>query len=289
MSVVIVNWTGGENDPFTYVSRMHKNAFEELGRKVRIINLGDHFYSELLEEHANGIDFALTWQGLGSGIKSTPSQLTTIWDDLRIPLLCYQADHPSLMPMNHNAASVWIRHVYFAASFASFANKYLPRKDQASYLELPSVYPKVEVVQFVGDHFVLPKNLDDNLKTYESWNAAPQKNLVEFLGEADSQIAEEFRNGNRKNLHDVVDDLLTPEAFVKIQQDFNGEAEVHIRFIVHNLLHKIYRNMVSEYLILELADMPIKIYGRGWDRFKAMNNSNHEFLDGVSFSDSAFQ
>ena len=75
----------------------------------------------------------------------------------------------------------------------------------------------------------------------------------------------------------------------KIQHDFVAEQETSVRFIVHNLLHKIYRNMVSEYLVLELADMPLKIYGTGWDRFRAMNNPKHEFLDVGSLASGAAQ
>jgi len=117
----------------------------------------------------------------------------------------------------------------------------------------------------------------------------PQRNLVEFLGNADEEISAEFMRGNRKDLHDTIDALLTPSAFAKIQQDFVAEQEISIRFIAHNLLHKIYRNMVSEYLVLELADMPLKVYGDGWDRFKAMNNPKHEFLDVRSVPHSAAQ
>ena len=289
MSIVIVNWTGGENDPFTYGSNRYKQEFEALGRKVRIINLNEQLIPELLKEHETGIDFAMTWQGLGSRLKSTTSQLPSIWDDLQIPLLCYHGDHPSVMPANHEATSSWVRHIYFTQSFASFANSYFPRRAPAIFIQAPTVYPKQESSETAGDYFVLPKNIDDNLKVYESWKNAPQKNLVNFLGTADSEIAAEFRNGNRRNLHEVIDELLTTQELEKIQQELKGELPANIRIVVHNLLHKVYRNMVAEYTLLELSDMPIKIYGRGWDRFKALGNPKHEFLEGVVTADSSFQ
>jgi hypothetical protein len=290
MSIVILNWTGGEKNQFTDFSDCLKSVLQEEGKTVRIIDLGDQCLPELLEEHkTNGIEFAFTWDGLGSRLKSNSSLGSSVWDDLHIPLLCYHRAHPSLNLENHSASSPWIRHIYAAQSYANFANKYFPRKEQALFLELPIIFPKNKIEKFSGDYFVLVRDLEDNVKTYESWSGVPQRNLVEFLGNADEEISAEFMRGNRKDLHDTIDALLTPSAFAKIQQDFVAEQEISIRFIAHNLLHKIYRNMVSEYLVLELADMPLKVYGDGWDRFKAMHNPKHEFLDVRSVPHSAAQ
>ena len=288
MSIVIVNWLGGSNDFFSYVNNDIKNTFEEIGKTARIINIGDQFFNELLDENKKGIDFAFTFQGLGSGLQLNSAN--SIWEDLQIPLLCYHGDHPALYPINHNASSAWIKHIYSTPSFTSFANAYIPRHEPATFLEPPSFFAKKKIDLFIGDYFVLPKNLDDNLKTYQSWSDASlsQKVLIDFLGDADQAITAEFTNGNRTNHHDVIDQLLTPDVLSRIQQELIGQSATAIRFLIHNLLHKIYRNMVAEYTLLELADMPIKIYGRGWDRFKALNNPNHEFFEGTSLADSSF-
>ena len=280
MSIVILNWTGGESSQFADQSDYLKTVFQAEGKTVRIIDLGDQFLPELLEEHkTNGVEFAFTWDGFGSRLKSDGSLMSSVWDDLQIPLLCYHRDHPSLNLENHITLSSWVGHIYAAQSYANFANKYFPRKGQALFLEFPIIFQKNKIDKFSGDYFVLLRDLEDNVKTYESWSGVPQRNLVEFLGNADEEISAEFVRGNRKNLHDTIDELLTPSVLEKIQQDFVAEQEISVRFIAHNLLHKIYRNMVSEYLVLELADMPLKVYGYGWDRFKAMNNPKHEFLD----------
>lgn len=290
MSIVILNWTGGENNQFADFSDCLKSVLQEEGKAVRIIDLGDQFLPELREEHkTNGVEFAFTWDGFGSRLKSDGSQMPSVWDELQIPLLCYHRDHPSLNLENHSANSSWVRHAYAAQSYSNFANKYLPRKEQALFLELPIIFPKNNIEKFSGNYFVLLRDLEDNVKTYESWSGLPQRNLVDFLGNADEEISAEFIRGNRKNLHETIDALLTPTAMEKIQQDFATEQEISVRFIVHNLLHKTYRNMVAEYLVLELADMPLKIYGNGWDRLKAMNNPKHEFLDVDSVARGATQ
>lgn len=74
MSIVILNWTGGEKNQFTDFSDCLKSVLQEEGKTVRIIDLGDQCLPELLEEHkTNGIEFAFTWDGLGSRLKSNSS------------------------------------------------------------------------------------------------------------------------------------------------------------------------------------------------------------------------
>jgi hypothetical protein len=58
---------------------------------------------------------------------------------------------------------------------------------------------------------------------------------------------------------------------------------------IHTLLDKIYRNMVAEHVVNELKDVPLKIYGRGWERFQRRQNPHHEFLSFDAMSDNAFQ
>ncbi len=289
MSIVILNWSGNENESVASTSRIHKNAFEAQGRTVRVLNLDDQFLSELLKEQKGDIEFAFLWQGEDSCVPSISSLLPQVWEKAGVPLLYYHTDHPSVRPDLHNTSSSWIRHVYFAQSFATFATDYLSRKEQAQYLELPSLYPTLNIKTFVGDYFVLPRHLEENSNIYQSWSTAPQSHLVELLGIADGHITKEFLFGNQRNLHEVIDALLTPEALINVRQDFKDESDATIRLVIHHLLHPIYRNLVSEYIISELADMPIKIYGRGWDRLKAKNNPKHQFYEGMSFDASAFQ
>lgn len=289
MSIIILNWSNGENDPFTYFSECLKRGFESMGRPTRIINTDGPFVRDLVEASAKGVEFAFAWQGLGATVGSSDTNTTTLWDQLRIPLLCYHGDHPCHMPGNHRAVSSWIRHVYAAPSFAHFANTHIPRSSAGTFFQPPVWFADGVKGRFEGDYFVLPKNIDDLDETLNSWQHVSQRRAAAFLLEAADSIIGEFRNGNRRNHHDIIAAMLTPETMAMLCEELDNRSELAVRMHVHALLDKIHRNAIAEHVVTELKDVPLKIYGRGWDRFKRMGNPRHEFLSFDSMSDNAFQ
>lgn len=288
MSIVIVNWRGGENDPFTYFSECMKQAMERMGRPTHIVNLDNSIMQELAEINKKGIDFVYLWQGLGSQIGATDTSPTTIWDQLKVPVLCYQGDHPSQMPTLHKATSPWVQHIYGVASFAMFANTHIPRMSSATSFQPPIWFTDGVKGQFEGDFFVFAKNIDDLDSTLGSWRDASDRLLASFLLSAADMVISEFRNGNRTNHHDIIDGMLNEEVMTALCEELNN-SETAVRFHIHMLLDKIHRNAVAEYVVNDLKDVPLRIYGRGWERFQLKQNSHHEFLPFNRMSDNAFQ
>ena len=288
MNIVIINWRGGENDPFTYFSTCMKQAFERMGRPTHIVNLDDSIMRNLAEINNEGIDFVITWQGLGSQLGATDTNPTTIWDQLKVPLLCYHGDHPSHMPLNHKAVSPWMHHIYATASFARFANTHVPRERSATFFPTPIWFTDGVKGQFEGEFFVFPKNIDDLDSTLDNWRRAPQRRVANFLLDAADAIISEFRNGNQTSHHDIIDSMLNAEMMVALCEELNS-SELAVRMHIHMLLDKIHRNTIAEHVINELEDVPLKIYGRGWERFQLRRNRHHEFLAFDSMSDNAFQ
>lgn len=288
MSILIINWRGGENDPFTYFSECMKQVFAQMGRPTHIVHLDDSFMHELAQHNNKGIDFVILWQGLGSQIGATDTDPTTVWDELKVPVLSYHGDHACHMPIHHKAMSPWVQHIYNTASFAMFANAYLPRTSSASYFPAPVTFTDGVKGKFEGNFFVFPKNLDDLDTTLGQWRAAPERLVGSFLLHAADAIISEFRNGNQTNHHDIIDGMLNPEMMAALCEDL-GSSELAVRMHVHMLLDKIHRNVVAEHVVNDLKDVPLKIYGRGWERFRLRQNPNHEFLAFDAMSDNAFQ
>jgi hypothetical protein len=288
MSIVIINWSGGENDPFTYFSLCMKQAFERMGRPTHIVSLDNSIMRELAEINKNGIDFVIAWQGLGSQVGATDANPTTIWDQLKVPVLCYHGDHPCHMPLHHKAVSPWVQHIYQVPSFAMFANTYIPRQNSATFFQPPTWFADGVKGQFKGDFFVFPKNIDDLDTTLNSWRGAPERGVAQFLLDAADAIISEFRNGNRTNHHDIIDGMLNPEVMAALCNELKS-SELAVRLHIHSLLDKIHRNTVAEHVINELEDVPLKIYGRGWERFRLRQNRYHEYLSFDTMSDNAFQ
>lgn len=288
MSIVIINWRGGENDPFTYFSACMKQAMERMGRPTHVVDLDDSTMHKLAEIDQQGIDFVFLWQGIGSQIGATDTSPATVWDQLKLPVICYHGDHACHMPINHKALSPWVQHVYCAGSFAMFANKYVPRKTNATFFPPPVWFTDGVHDRFEGDFFVFPKNLDDLDATFNTWREASERLVASFLLDAADRIISEFRNGNRTNHHDIIDGMLNEDMMAALCAELNN-SELAVRFHMHMLLDKIHRNAVAEHVVNDLRDVPLKIYGRGWERFKLRQNRNHEFLAFDAMSDNAFQ
>lgn len=288
MSIVILNWQGGENDPFTYFSNCMKTAFERMGRPAHIVHVDDAMTNRLIELDEHGIDFVLAWQGVGLRLGSTDADPATVWDQLEIPILCYHGDHPCHMPLNHKAMSPWTQHIYGTGSFARFANTHFPRKHSATFMPTPAWFTDGVKGQFAGDFFVFPKNLDDVGTIMDNWHAQPARLVTRFLLDGADAIIGEFRNGNRTSHHDLIDAMLDEETMAALCADLQT-SEMAVRFHVHMQLDKIHRNAVSEHVVNDLQDVPLKIYGRGWERYKGRQNPHHEFLAFDAMSDNAFQ
>jgi hypothetical protein len=288
MSIVIINWQGGENDPFTYFSECMKQAMERMGRPTHIVNLDNSTIRNLAELNNKGIDFVFLWQGIGSQIGATDTNPATVWDQLKVPVLCYHGDHSCHMPVHHKAVSPWVQHIYLAASFAMFANTYIPRESSATSFPPPVWFTDGVKGQFEGDFFVFPKNLDDLDSTLDKWRRAPEQGVASFLLDAADMIISEFRNGNRTSHHDIIAGMLNEEVMAALCEDLKS-SELTVRFHIHGLLDKIHRNVVAEHVVNDLKDVPLKIYGRGWERFQLRQNRYHEFLPFDAMSDNAFQ
>lgn len=288
MYIAILNWRDGENDPFTLFSLSLKNWFERLGRPAILINI-DNQTLPTLQSIAAGISFAFTWQGLGGSIGRTDEKKTTFWDDHRIPLICYHGDHPCHMLNNHHASSSYLRHIYASPSFARFANQNIPRNAAATHIQSPVLFNNHVNDKFSGNYFVFPKNIDDTRITLDAWHNSSQKELAKLLFNGYEQISQELSKPIQKDHHIIINELLTTESIAVLKSELGDHSDSIIRLHVHALLDKVYRNILAEHTVQELKDVPLKIYGRGWDRFKAENNPNHEYLSFDKVTDNAFQ
>lgn len=290
MRIAILNWSGGENDPFTYFSREWQQRLASLGHDVHVIPLDVQTILAVAEMHQDApIDLAFCWQGVGSTL--VPDGFTqTLWELLRIPLVCLHADHPCYNPLNHQQSSAFILHLYGPASFANAANRLMQREWPA----IAGIYPTLfelasETAPFDGEWFVLAKNIQDPESIRHEWRArcdAPTAALLNGIADA---IDQAYRDGNVINHHDVIFAFAPAPLRARILSTDPDPEASDIMWRLTRELDRVHRNVAATFILDALPEVPIRIYGRGWERFQARGNPNHEFFAADTAKRSGYQ
>lgn len=290
MTIAIINWPHGENDPFTFFSLSLQSALQEAGRDSVILRYDNGLAKEVRKLHnRQRIDFAFSWQGIGStsGFKGSTR---TVWEDLGIPMVCFHGDHPSYKPGNHRETSAWIHHVYSTESFCRYANETIVRSRPARYLQLPQTFPVADPLpELSGEYFVFPKNRSGTEWYLGQLAKGALSDSLPFLAECARQIADAYDRGSRDDHHDLIDQLLPAEFVDAVRSGGLSEEEAAAFHFFHAALDPFYRNHIAERIVEELHDVPLQIYGRGWDDFAARQNPHHEFRQYTTLADGAYQ
>ena len=275
-----------ENNPFEFFNDELKFQFNALGCIISTLDFDDNFANNIIN-YAH-IDLAISWQGVASNICANDG--FNIWEKIKVPLVCLHGDHPCHKPANHSADSVFIHHIYTAPSFARYSNTYFKRTRPAIFLMLPNFFrEKKDRLTPNGDYFVLPKNLDSVSETLTKWDASLRPSTSKFLIEAAQVIMDEYDNNAFTDHHVTVDALLSNEVFDRLKSENNVTDELALFHDLHKSLDKIYRNYASEKVIQDLSDFPLKVVGRGWNKYKKGANKLHEFLEFDSVANGDWQ
>lgn len=279
MRILILSWSGGENDPFAFFSEQLRRRLLSIGHEAYVVPLEGPVASSIEAIHrAVGVDLVIAWQGLGSALRSGDGS-QTIWERLRLPLVCLHGDHPSHNPSNHTQSSPYLLHVYWSSFFESAANWLIPRELPGVLESSPNLFEPVErYPEYAGDFFVLPKNYTHVADLRAEWRNRIRPDVRRLLDAGADAIIDAYRKGNKVNHHEVILEFLQSASVASIH---GGPADAHSLSLVHFLirtLDQVHRNTASEFVLDVLADVPIRIYGRGWEAFKARRNPNHVFL-----------
>ncbi len=278
MNIVLLEWGGGEGNPFAYFNSELKLRLEDFGCNVYIVDIEGELAQKLyLLDTEKGIHRVITHQGFGSKIR-LKSNGKLIWDELKINLICLHSDHPSQAPSNHLPDSKYILHTYPFQSYVDYSNSMVEREYPAVLLSPPSFYkPNKKLFERKGDYFVFPKNIDPLQKTYAEWKSTLPSPVWALLNETADAIIDNYKNGDPITHHELIDQLLTHEKLEEFKNFIHSKNPDDFRFFVLQNMDKIYRNAASELVLEELNDIPLHINGRGWDMFVEKSSKYHKF------------
>lgn len=282
MRVVILNWRRGENDPFSVFNATLSQHLRACGKNVELMETASGEWPRRLAQLApSGIDFVLTWQGLASQVKFGDSGVS-LWDYLRVPLICLHGDHPSHMPPNHLLESRYCFHLYTTAEFARYSNRHFRRSRSASFIDTPQLHREPRLTRTCGEHFVVIKNITDPLDTEELW----KKKLDEPTFGAYMAAAEALKSRITQvpyvEMHDVLDNLIRERDWQWLRPEVNAPAYHQY----HSQLDHYLRSHKSVTAVNSLREFPLRVHGRGWERTAQSASALHAFEPGRNMADS---
>jgi hypothetical protein len=283
MKVVILNWKGGENDPFSVANATLRQHFRACGKNVEVIEISEGDWPSRLAALAQkGVEFAFTWQGLGSSIRVGDPPGESLWDHLRIPLICIHGDHPSHMPLNHQLESQYCFHLYTNADFARYSNRHFRRMRSASVIDIPQLHREPPMGQRAGDHFVIAKNVYDPVGTEGFWRERLDKLTFDAYMVAAETLKSRITRESFVEIHDVLDDLITEHGFDWLRPT----TDIAAYHLYHSQVDLYLRSHKSIAAVAALHEFPVRIYGRGWDRIAGSAPTRHVFEAGRNMADS---
>jgi hypothetical protein len=278
LKVVILNWKAGENDPFTVVNETVRQHFRACGKNVEVIEITQEDWPTRLAA-LSPVEFAFTWQGLGSAVKLRDRD-QSLWDHLKIPLICVHGDHPSHMPLNHQLESRYCFHLYTNADFARYSNFHFRRLNSASVIDIPQLHREPRRDRWSGDYFVIAKNINDPQSTERSWQEGLPGPVFEVFMMAAETLKSRIEQEPYVEIHDALDDLIVQNNLEWLTPAVNEDGYHDY----HRQLDHYLRSHKTVNVVATLRDFPLRIYGRGWDRIANNTAANHLFEQGRSMA-----
>lgn len=285
-TAIILNWAGGENNPFSVFTSLLSSKLGEHGISSEIVELNADVVNNVLTicKHKK-IKFAFTWQGLGSSLKLDSGEC--LWESVGVPLICNHGDHPCHALGNHQSTSRAVHHWYISPSFANFAQDWTAGT-QLRFVPSPLLFQTPEVRSFDEPYFVFPKNFDDLQVLERQIDSFSNQTLRALLSFAKSEIILQTQKSNQIDHHIIIDIVFNDSNCVKIINSEDRERIKSLKLFAHAFLDKVYRNAISERVLSELREFPLRVYGRGWERLAELYSS-HKFFRGPSMGDGDFQ
>lgn len=282
MKTLILNWSKGENDPFTHVSAVMSKHFSACGKDVEVVDISsDRWPLQVADLGKAGVEFAYTWQGLGSPTK-VGSRAEGLWEVLHIPLICVHGDHPSHMPSNHQLDSRYCFHLYANGEHARYANRHFRRSRAASVVDIPRLHDDVPRSSREGDYFILAKNLTHPLDMEGLWRARLDPRSFGLYMMATEALKTRIPCAGYVETHDVLDELIQQGSIEWLDPARNPSAFHQF----HSQLDFYARNFRTVRVVASLRDVPLRIYGRGWDRIVPDASPKHSFHPGRDMASS---
>ncbi|BBC79983.1 hypothetical protein Absy_008_149 [Acetobacter orientalis] len=223
--------------------------------KTHVINLMDtNWLAQLEPLTREGIFMAWSHAGIGAGLGN---ETEILWDQLKVPFVSVLADPPCWCVKNHFLRSRYVANAYIFPEWLNVQNRFVKSPQLSTTIPHLGITPnsKRDAILWRNrpQRMVLVKSGGNPELRRKNWNSFP-KRWRNILEEA-CDIAIKLPTGD---ITDIFVDAcirhdLSPEHRVEIFYTLMYEADMYVREYRMNVL------------VRALLDLPVNIYGRGWD------------------------
>lgn len=256
--VLLFQWRDSAYDSLRYLQDLLGEEFQKLGIPVDRVIIGEEGWQFKLQNMLNNEEvlFAMGFSGVGADIYTDKNQL--IWEATRTPFFNWCCDHPSYYPQRHAIKSQWLIHGFVFPDHARYSCEHFNATGMTTHLHLamPSAdsFEKTHVpLNQRNGRIIYTKSGKDTNNIEESWKRFPSP-IQDILKNA----SEELFNQTTNETYRVICKIAAEHGLFlsgdnSLMMTLNREIDAYIRFKRANLV------------IESLLDMPIDVYGVGWD------------------------
>ena len=257
-SKVIVAFVGqNENGILRHLSRNLMNLLKPFGFEGKVVDLADPAWPGQFESlFKDGIEMAWGHAGVGAKLEIEGQSL---WDRAKIPFISVLADPPSWCPTNHCSASDYVVNAYLYPEWLQVQRRFIKAR-QASTLVQGGLVPN--------------PHRDD-----VPWAKRPRRMAYVKTGaDAEQRRAGWFQMPARWRsvMEDAAAEALSrptgdiTDLVVAAAESHNlvPEQRTELIFALMAEVDNYVRDIRSTAMATALLDLPVDIYGRGWDHVR---------------------
>lgn len=255
MSGALVAFVGeNENGILRHLSHGLMGLLEPFGYSSHVIDLGDPAWPGQLEALLqSGIAMAWGHAGIGASLQIEGQNL---WERAQVPFVSVLADSPCWHPCNHAVGSRFVVNAYLYPEWMRVQRQFI-RSAQVSAVVQGGLIPNPLHDRILWRsrprRMVLVKTGGDPVKRRQGWAALPRRMRAVLEDAATAALG--------RGTGDVTDTVI--EAMAANQVSYEGRTD--ILFGIMAELDLYVRDNRSTAVVSALLDIPVDIYGRGWD------------------------
>ena len=251
----IVAFVGeNENGILRHLSRGLMALLEPHGYQGHILDLADSSWMAQLHRHVEqGIAMAWGHAGIGAELQLDGK---CFWDLVRVPFVSVLADSPCWRPRNHNIKSDYVVNAYLYSEWLRIQRRFIRAPQLSARVQgglIPNIARDAIPWRDRPRRMVFVKTGGDPEARRATWQTFPRR--WRAILEDAAAVAIAAPTG------DITDVLVA--AFEA--HDIGPEQRPQLLFGLMFELDLYVRDTRSTRLVTALLDLPVDIYGRGWD------------------------